>query len=205
MSRSYGGPTCPHCAAPLDPAALAVGEQICPSCRRPFVAQPFAPPELVRQAAASLAAGPAGAVPCARHAGNAAVAACQRCGVFMCALCRVDIDGQELCPDCFDRLAAEGALPSARSQLRNFRGIALSLGIGGCLFYCFGLMTGPLSIYFAIRALRQRRELGEQEGLPSIVVSILLAATQIVISLTAIGSIVFSLLKNPHLFQGVPK
>ena len=201
MKQAYRGPACPFCELPLDPAALAPGEQSCPRCGKPFAASPFVPPDPAPLAVVSVAAaGPDGAVPCARHAGNAAVATCNRCGVFMCELCRVEIDGRELCPDCFDRLSAEGVLPSARSQLRNYRGIALSLGIGGCLVYCFGLICGPLAIYFSVRALRQRRELGEREGMPTIVAAILLGLAQIVISLSVIGIIVYTLVHGGKLF-----
>ncbi len=141
-------------------------------------------------------AGPGGAVPCALHAGNAAVANCSRCGVFMCALCRVEIDGRELCPVCFDRLSAEGVLPSARSRLRNYRGLALLTGVGGCLVSLFGLLVGPLAIFFAWKAQRQRRELGESDGLVTIVAAVLLGLVQVAASLFVIVSMAIGISKG---------
>ncbi len=178
-ARADTGPACPHCGAPLLVGLMAAGEQRCIACTRRFEAVPFSPP-IVRVAVQSVAeAGPAGAVACAQHPGNAAVANCSRCGVFMCGLCRVHIDGRELCPACFDRLAAEGALPSARSHVRNYRGLAVLMGLGGCWMYFLGLLTGPVTIYFAIQAQRQRRRLQESDGRGAVILAMTLGVMQI--------------------------
>lgn len=178
-SRAETGPACPHCGAPLLVELMAAGEQRCVACTRPFAAAPFTPP-VVRVVVQSVAeAGPDGAVACAQHPANAAVANCSRCGVFMCGLCRVHIDGRELCPACFDRLAAEGALPSARSHFRNYRGLALLMSFGGCLMYSFGLLTGPVTIYFAVQAQRQRRRLQESDGRLAVALAMILGVMQV--------------------------
>ena len=178
-ARAETGPACPHCGAPLLVELMAAGEQRCVACTRRFEAVPFSPP-VVRMVVQSVAeAGPDGAVACAQHPGNAAVANCSRCGVFMCGLCRVHIDGRELCPACFDRLAAEGALPSARSHFRNYRGLALLMSLGGCLMYSFGVLTGPVTIYFAVQAQRQRRRLQESDGRLAVIFAMTLGVVQI--------------------------
>ncbi|HXO42937.1 MAG TPA: hypothetical protein VN999_15920 [Thermoanaerobaculia bacterium] len=178
-ARAETAPACPHCGAPLLVELMAAGEQRCVACTRPFEAVPFSPP-VVRVVVRSVAeAGPDGAVACALHPGNAAVANCSRCGVFMCGLCRVQIDGRELCPACFDRLAAEGALPSARSHFRNYRGLALLMSLGGCMTYTFGVLTGPVTIYFAIQAQRQRRRLQESDGRLAVIFAMTLGVMQI--------------------------
>jgi hypothetical protein len=179
-ARADTGPACPHCGAPLLVELVVAGEQSCVACTRRFEAMPFSPPA-VRVVVQSVAeAGPAGAVACGQHPGNAAVANCSRCGVFMCGLCRVQIDGRELCPACFDRLAAEGALPSARSHVRNYRGLAVLMGLGGCWMYFLGLLTGPVTIYFAIQAQRQRRRLQESDGQLAVAAAFVLGVLQIV-------------------------
>ncbi|HBL25306.1 MAG TPA: hypothetical protein DD490_00545 [Acidobacteria bacterium] len=176
----YIGPACPRCRMPLDLEIVVAGEQSCPACNHRFEATPFAPPEERAEVVASLLeAGPDGGLPCGRHAGNAAVAHCSRCGVFMCALCRITMDGLELCPSCFDRLASEGALPSAQTRVKDFRGLAVSVGLFGCLVSFFGLLTGPVALYFVWRGFRQRRELGERGGMVSLILSALLALLQI--------------------------
>jgi hypothetical protein len=108
-------------------------------------------------------AGPAGATPCAVHAGNAAVGNCQRCGIFLCALCRTAVDDQILCPACFDRLAAEKGLPALRTSFVDLRGLALLAGIAGMFFFVFGVVTGPVTLVLAGLAVRQKRR-GEGSG-----------------------------------------
>jgi hypothetical protein len=178
-ARAYNGPACPRCGAPLLVELIAAGQQRCVACTRVFEAMPFFPPD-VRVVVQGIAeAGPAGAVPCAQHGGNAAIANCSRCGVFMCSLCRVQIDGRELCPACYDRLAAEGALPSVRSHVRNYRGMALFVGLAGCWMYFLSLLTGPAAIYLAIQAQRQRRRLQEPDGLLTVIAAFVLGVLQI--------------------------
>lgn len=179
MSGHYAGPACPRCGAEVDVSRLVGGEQVCPRCRRPYLAAPFTPPAPRRTPVASLAeAGPGGAVPCGLHAGNAAVASCVRCGVFMCALCRIEADGQELCPACFDRLSAEGVLSLSRTRIRDYRGLSLALGFLG--LFCFaGILTGPLTLYLVHRGVRQKRQMRESEGGPTLFVAAVLGVLQI--------------------------
>jgi len=190
----YSGPACPRCANPVDLTLLEAGEQICPRCLDPYLATPFAPPEPRRLAVEQLiemgAAGPGGAIPCARHAGNAAVANCSRCGVFMCSLCRLAIDGQELCPGCFDRLSSEGVLSSARQRVRDYRGISLGLGLLGSLFCVFGLLTGPLTLYTVYRGVQQKRRMNESGGALSLAVAAVLGVLQTGMSVTFLVAVI---------------
>src|SRR6185369_1116961 len=178
----YTGPACPLCGGAIDFSIYSAGEQVCPHCLRAYIATVFTPPDPYRRPVESLAAaGTGGAVPCGLHAGNAAVANCARCGVFMCILCSIDADGQELCPGCFDRLSAEGALWTSRTQLRDYRGLSLGVGLLG-LFCIAGILTGPLTFYLVYRGVQQRRKTGENDGTPSFVAASLLGALQIAVS-----------------------
>jgi hypothetical protein len=191
--RVYGGPECPRCGGWLDLERLAAGEQLCVTCGGVFLATPFRPPVLKERVGSVAEAGPEGAVPCARHSGNAAVANCSRCGVFMCNLCRIEIEGQELCPGCFDRLSAEGVLSGAQTRIRDYRGMAFSLGVLGLLLSCFGLLTGPVTLFFVAQALRQRRHWNEKGGIPALVLASLLALVQIAIGLFVVAGLFTSL------------
>lgn len=177
--RTYTGPECPRCGGWLDLDRLSPGEQRCVSCGGIFLAAPFRPSEVREQVGSLAEAGPDGAVPCARHAGNVAVANCSRCGVFMCALCRIEIEGQDLCPSCFDRLSAEGVLATTRTRIRDFHGMALSLGVLGLLMFCFGVLTGPATLFFVVQAARQRKLWNEHGGRASLVVAAILGLSQI--------------------------
>jgi hypothetical protein len=186
----YTGPACPRCGEAVDSARMPAGEQTCPRCGRAYLATPFAPPAPPRPEVASLAvAGPEGAVPCGRHAGNAAVASCSRCGVFMCALCRIEADGQELCPACFDRLSAEGVLWTTRTRIPDYRGLSLALGFLG--LFCFvGLLTGPVTLYLVARGVRQKRRMQESDGGLTFLVAAALAVLQIAGSVYLIYNVV---------------
>jgi hypothetical protein len=118
-------------------------------------------------------AGPAGAATCAAHRGNVAAGNCSRCGVFMCDLCRIDTDAMVLCPACFDRLSAEGSLPSARTTFRDFGRMGWTLLLAGLLF---SILAAPFTlgaVYAGVRELGQRKTLGEGSAVRAWVVIVL--------------------------------
>ena len=161
----YQGPACPHCRAPLDLDGVLAGSQECPSCLRRFEAVRFQP-VLRRALVAEVGVeGPEEAASCAAHRRNVAVASCERCGIFMCTLCRTESDGMTICAPCFERLAAQGSLHSASTEYRNYIGMAWLCVLAGVVS-CFAplLVTGPAAIYCALRAMRQTREWGDVGG-----------------------------------------
>lgn len=161
---AYAGPACPHCQVPLDLERVISGAQDCASCGRRFEAVRFRPPARQERVTEVAAAGPDEAASCAAHRRNAAVASCERCGIFMCALCRTEADGLAICAPCFERLAAEGALHSAETRYRNYLGLAWLSGLVGALLWFPGLVTGPAAIYYAFRGMRQMSEWGDVGG-----------------------------------------
>lgn len=170
----YAGPACPRCDAPLDLDHVVSGPQHCPACGRAFEAVRFRPQARREAVTEVAAAGPEEAASCAAHRRNAAVASCERCGIFMCALCRTEADGLSICAPCFERLAAEGALHSAATRYRNYLGLSWMAGIAGALFWFPGLVTGPAAIYYAFRGLAQMREWGDVGGRGRVVAAIAL-------------------------------
>lgn len=192
-ARAYTGPECPRCGAWLDLDRMVAGEHRCAACGGVFLGTPFRPPVLRERVGSVAEAGPEGAVPCARHPGNAAVGNCTRCGIFMCNLCRIEIEGQELCPGCFDRLTAQGGLSAAQTRIRDYRGLAVSFGVFGLLFWCAGLLTGPATLFFVAQAVRQKRLWNEKGGTLSLVIAGLLGAVQIAASVLFLVSLFASL------------
>ncbi|HXU29150.1 MAG TPA: DUF4190 domain-containing protein [Thermoanaerobaculia bacterium] len=169
---------CPRCRAPLPEFTVRPDEETCAACGISFAAVAFAPPApVVRLPEATFAvdpadpfgAGPAAvagsdATPCARHPHHAAVANCSRCGVFICELCRIPLEGQELCPDCFDRMSREGSFTAVETHFFDASGLAISLVILGFLTSCFGIVLGPTAIVLAVQGLRQKRAWREVGG-----------------------------------------
>jgi hypothetical protein len=172
MLGAYTGPGCPRCSRALDLAALIAGVQECPHCRRTFEAVRFTPTASTPHVVQLSEAGPGGATACGNHAANASVADCGRCGVFMCTLCRIDIDGQVLCPPCFERLFTEGHLPSGRMKYKDYTRIGTSHLVLGLLIPFIALITGFSGLYYGIRGLRQRRELGDGTAAPIAVIAL---------------------------------
>src|SRR5205085_4212668 len=113
---------------------------------------------------------------CANHARNAAVTNCTRCGLFICALCEMNVGGGSLCPACFDRVRSEGALPTVATKVRDFAAMARVSAIVGLLFmFAFiGPLLGILSLVYQGRARKQRRATGEAAwGLGPVVILVL--------------------------------
>ena len=157
----FGGARCPRCRHELDHALITSGRQHCPRCARPFDALRFDPPVVAAVVRPLEQAGPEGATACAGHRGNAAVANCGRCGVFMCELCRIDADGLVLCPACFDRLSAEGTLASSRTTFRDYGRMGLTYGLAGVVVWFLAPLLGLGALYAGVQEIRQRRRLGE--------------------------------------------
>jgi hypothetical protein len=135
------------------------GERRCPRCKKPFAAHLFDPvvdpgPMVIPVSAQGES------TPCARHARNAAESSCHRCGAFMCALCRIDSDDLSLCPGCFERLSAEGALPSARTTYKDYGRMSVHAFYLCILFWPLSIIAGPIAVWYGIVGLRASRQPG---------------------------------------------
>jgi hypothetical protein len=157
VSAIYMGPQCPFCSAPLDTTTLRAGAMQCPNCAKPFEATPFQPREARHQAVQVVTETPDGvAAACANHAGNAAVTSCQRCGLFICALCDMNTGQGSYCPSCFERVRNDALQTGAR--YRDYATMAISGAVVG--LFCTILPIGPFVIFWAVKGLRQRRSEG---------------------------------------------
>ncbi len=161
VRTDFGGPSCPRCRRDLDPGRVGSGFQSCPLCGRDFEATRFYPPEPQVTVRAVEEAGPGAAASCAAHRENVASSNCGRCGVFMCDLCRIDVDDRVLCPACFDRLSAEGALASARTTFRDYGRMGVQLLFVALVFTFIGAPFALGAVYAGVRGLGQRKRLGE--------------------------------------------
>jgi len=156
----YRGPQCPRCQRALPEAWINNGEIICPECGGDFEATLFQPVEQKAEAVRIVEEAPEGANVCANHARNAAVTSCQRCGLFICSLCEMNVGSGSFCPSCFSRLQKEGGLQEAAKTYLDYTLIARSAIIIGILFWPLSILTGALAIYYSMRGMKQRREKG---------------------------------------------
>lgn len=186
----YAGPACPHCARSLDVRKLVSGLQTCPGCRRTFEAVAFDPPLPDLSVPRTTEAGPEAAHACANHAGNVAATHCARCGVFMCSLCRIDADAMALCPACFDRLVAEGALPTAIGTYRDHGRQATMLALLGLLIIFVGPIAGPAAIYCGRKRLKQLAAMKQKGGRAGVYAVFVLGAVDTVLGIVVLVSMV---------------
>ena len=144
----------------------------CGGCALTFTAAVFTPPGPPQPQSRAL--DPGSATPCAKHARNPAVAACDRCGAFMCGLCRTDADGRAMCMPCFERLSGEGKIESARTTFKSWRTLGLHLGVLGLLMSPFGLVIGPAALVATARGVAQSRKDGDEDSASGTVVAFIL-------------------------------
>lgn len=178
INRESPPVACPLCNKAL-PEPVS-GRVRCPECNRPFEAMSFNPPQLVPRARRLSEAGPAAANACGRHQENVAVGTCGRCGVFLCELCRLECDGMDLCPGCFERLAAAEELPSLRRSRRNYPGMVALWLLSGVLMWPLMPVMGIVGLVYSVLGLRQTRRDGDREPVFRLVVSLVLSVIEMV-------------------------
>ena len=140
-------------------------------------------------------AGPDEAAACANHARNAAVTSCQRCGVFICALCDMNIGSGSYCPSCFERVRTEGSLETAAKRYRDHAAMARMAVLCGILFAWMMLIAplGALGVHYSIKALRQRKEQGKSRA--GVIVLLVLALLEVVAGLGIILWLIWTLMQ----------
>ena len=193
ISPAYNGPRCPRCDVPLTADWIRTGPITCPYCVRTFEATAFEPPQRKQLVTMEVTAvGPEGANACANHLRNAATASCQRCGLFICALCDMNVGTGSFCPSCFDRVRAEGALPAAR-RYRDFATIARTSALVGLVFsFMFlGLPFGAVAVYYGIKARAQRKSEGRSTA--GVTASVILGVFEILGGVAVIAFMIYAI------------
>jgi hypothetical protein len=184
---AYAGPHCPRCRAPLDDR-LQDGENVCLECLGDFEARLFHPPQRSARVLQLAQSGPEGAVSCANHARNAAVAACDRCGLLICSLCQLDVADAKLCPSCFERLGQDDDADTTRTRFRDYGSLGALWAFVGLIFSAlfFGIPLGIVSVYYCIKAFRHRES---RSSITFVVFVLLLALADIFISVSMLATL----------------
>ena len=87
---------------------------------------------------------------CFYHPRKKAVVPCSVCGRFVCALCDVALNGQNLCPSCFEKGKTKRKIKNLENQRTCYDTIALLVATASILFYWFTIMTAPFVMYLTI-------------------------------------------------------
>jgi hypothetical protein len=193
----YTGPQCPRCGVALTADWIRTGAIVCPYCGRGFEATAFTPPQRQQAVTAEVVTGgPEGANACANHARNAATASCQRCGLFICALCDMNVGAGSYCPSCFERIRSEGTLQAAARRYRDYALMARSAAIAGLLFSLMflGLPFGAVAHFYSIKARKQRRD--EGRSLAGVTFVMILGILEILAGLAGIAFIIWAIVEG---------
>ena len=191
---SYTGPQCPRCGVALTSDWIRTGAITCPFCSRTFEATAFSPtPRKQIVTTEVVTVGPEGANACANHARNAATASCQRCGLFICGLCDMNVGSGSYCPTCFDRVRTEGTLHTAARRYRDFATMSRSFAIAG-IFFSFmfiGLPFGAVAMYYGVKARKQRRDEGRSTA--GVTATFILGALEVLAGVAGILFILYAI------------
>ncbi len=191
---SYTGPQCPRCSVPLTSDWIRSGAITCPYCNRGFEATAFSPPPRQQVLTTEVeTVGPEGANACANHTRNAATASCQRCGLFICTLCDMNVGSGSYCPTCFERVRSEGTLQTAARRYRDFATMSRSFAIAGFLlsFMFLSLPLGVAAMYYGVKARRQRREEGRSTA--GATITVIVGLLDVLAGFVYIGLILYSI------------
>lgn len=94
-----------------------------------------------------------GEATCYEHADKRAIAACQRCGRFVCQFCSVEFGNEVLCPSC----VAGGQVAAARltPSLTMFDSIALIAPLAALIVYPLTIVAAPASLVLSLVKWKQ--------------------------------------------------
>lgn len=91
---------------------------------------------------------------CFYHPQKKAVAPCDHCGRFLCALCDVDFGGKHLCSSCLETGKGKPKIESLENKRVLYDDMALSVAVLPMfipfLLY-FSFLTSPIAFFLAIR------------------------------------------------------
>ena len=88
---------------------------------------------------------------CFYHPRKKAVVPCSACGRFVCDLCDVALNGQHLCPACFEKGKTKRKIKNLENQRTCYDTIALMVATVSILIYWFTIITAPFVIYLTVR------------------------------------------------------
>jgi uncharacterized paraquat-inducible protein A len=193
-SYAYNGPQCPHCEMPLDAEHARTGIIHCPHCMRTFEATAFTPPQRTHRAVELAGTGPDESAVCANHARNAAVTSCDRCGLFICALCELNIGTAAYCPACFERMRTEGTLTGSPVKYRNYAMQAVVALVAGVFCSFLALPLGALALYYSRKGMKQRIDEGRSTA--GMIVAMIFAILEILGGLALVGVVIWAMFEG---------
>ena len=88
---------------------------------------------------------------CFYHENKKAVDACETCGRFLCALCRIEMRGRILCSGCIQSGRRKGSMRDLTRRRVLHDEAALAMAVLPLLAWPFTIATAPTAIIWALR------------------------------------------------------
>src|ERR1700761_6528155 len=93
---------------------------------------------------------------CFFHPNSVAAFSCDRCGRFLCALCRISWASENVCTACLEVASKDDRARALASSRFHFDSLALALATLPVLTWIFSLVTAPLALGFALVTWRRQ-------------------------------------------------
>lgn len=145
---------CARCSMPLPEWELAAQQAaVCTSCGAANEARVF-PAVFAQRAVVQPQTALEGEAACFDHPDKRAVAACQQCGRFVCALCEVEFGGAVWCPSCVAARAGAAADATPENSRTLFDSVALITPLITLILWPLTLLAGPAAVALSIAKWR---------------------------------------------------
>ncbi len=147
---------CPNCEAQLPIEDWNNGKyNHCPGCNTRTKITVF--PMLTDKQPASPSAlnTLSGESSCFYHSEKKAILACSTCGRFLCTLCDLEIDGNNICPDCLSSGKRKKTINILENRFTRYDSIMIALVFFPMLMFPFLVFTAPGVIFFSIWSWRK--------------------------------------------------
>lgn len=131
-----------------------------------------------------------GEATCFEHITKRAIALCNKCGRFLCALCEVEVAGQIWCPSCLIPANTGGPIQALEKRRTLYDSIALALATLPALLLYPALLTAPVAVYLAIRYWKKPSSIVPR-GKWRFVVALLFALSELGLIAVAIASLLY--------------
>ena len=146
---------CPVCHRLLERYDNSAAELTCFYCDAKLLLAVF-PNALSKSAPVADSPVLSGEASCYFHTDRVAASCCDRCGRFLCNLCRISWAGETLCVSCIDVAAQPDKDPSLESSCFHWDSAALTLSILPSLLIYPSLISAPLALGFSLFTFRKR-------------------------------------------------
>jgi hypothetical protein len=88
---------------------------------------------------------------CFYHPEKKASVICASCGVFLCALCDIEMNHQHLCSRCIQQGKKKGKIKNLENERTLWDDASLALALIPLLAWPFTIVTAPITLYLIIK------------------------------------------------------